>query len=111
MERTCSLCGKRFSTEGLLLDHIQLHEIDRRKTKCLVCKEQFPFKSKFTSHYIEVHDQNPFKCSKCEYKTNLINNLKSHHGSHWYKGKYKCNKCSYGGDRMKTVNKHQMNHH
>ena len=111
MRRTCYLCGKIFSTEELHREHTQLHEIDRRRTRCLACDDQFSLKSKFISHYLEIHDQNPFKCSKCEYETNLKNNLKIHHSCHWFKGIYKCDKCSYSGTRMRNVNEHQMNHH
>jgi len=65
----CTYCGKQFSLERLLRDHIRAHI---NHYKCDLCGFTCPTPSNLAAHVAFKHsDLRPFKCEHCEntYKT------------------------------------------
>ena len=105
----CPECGKMFSAQHLLRNHISYnHEFTT--TKCNICHEVC--KTKSLSKHMKGHiekDSSIIKCKHCfrEYKTsNIENHLKSHALQ-----EFTCDKCDYQCSEIGMIQTHVRRSH
>lgn len=89
---SCDFCGKTFSLETALIDHIYTHHMNV-KFGCNLCSAEFQSDLKLRKHKRFAHNRR-FKCEKCDaafgYPCDLAEHIKVQHEGKRYN-------CSYLG--------------
>lgn len=73
----CSYCGKIFTQNNHLQQHVRIHTGERPYV-CHLCNTAFHQQGSLSVHYRIHTGERPFKCHLCEYCGVTSSNLKSH---------------------------------
>ena len=107
----CNNCGKKFSLERLLRDHMRSHI---NHYKCPHCDMTCPTPSSLRSHmrYKHVTDK-PYKCEFCDYTGKTQHDVKGHMKVHYEDVELKCGEegCEYRCRAQATLKKHFLRSH
>ena len=89
----CLVCGRGFSTKGVLNKHKMLHT-NERPYKCDICSKSFVQKSHLNVHFAKHTGQRPFPCLECGKQFTTKQHLKEHSLLHsGSKPWFHCNQC------------------
>uniref|UniRef100_A0AC35TMB8 Zinc finger protein n=1 Tax=Rhabditophanes sp. KR3021 TaxID=114890 RepID=A0AC35TMB8_9BILA len=77
---SCKHCGKEFSRQWLLQNHIRTHT-GERPFKCDICNKAFADKSNLRAHRQTHSGLKPFKCDRCGKRFALKSYLAKHEES------------------------------
>ena len=107
----CNNCGKKFSLERLLRDHMRSHI---NHYKCPHCDMTCPTPSSLRSHMRYKHlTEKPFKCEFCDYAGKTQHDVKGHEKVHLLKQELKCGEegCEYKCRSQASLKKHFLRSH
>ena len=92
-KHVCLVCGRGFSTKGVLNKHKMLHTNDR-PFQCDVCSKSFVQKSHLKVHFAKHTGHRPFPCPECGKQFTTKHHLKEHSLLHsGSKPWFHCNQC------------------
>uniref|UniRef100_A0A182NC86 C2H2-type domain-containing protein n=1 Tax=Anopheles dirus TaxID=7168 RepID=A0A182NC86_9DIPT len=105
----CEICGKAFSTIGVLKKHSFLHT-GNMPFKCEICTQKFAASYNLKQHMMRHQGIKNYECSYCGMKKATSNELKVHMNFHTKEIKFTCDICrqvfSHAGNlarHIKTV--------
>ncbi|ESN92898.1 hypothetical protein HELRODRAFT_129823, partial [Helobdella robusta] len=107
----CSFCGKMFSTEKFLKDHMRHH--GKNLYKCPYCDMTCPNPSSLRTHIQYRHtEERPYSCEQCQFKGKVLVDLKRHMECHT-KAWIECQEpgCDYRTKFVWELNLHNKNKH
>nr|XP_006824511.1 PREDICTED: zinc finger protein 850-like [Saccoglossus kowalevskii] len=104
----CKKCGKSFSTEIILAQHVANHA-DEKPYTCKKCKKSFSYKSTLAGHSRTHTGERPFTCKKCGKSFNQKSTLQKHYVVHTGDKPYTC-KCGKEFTQKSTLVKHYIIH-
>ncbi|XP_003731041.1 zinc finger protein 93 [Strongylocentrotus purpuratus] len=105
----CTVCGKKFPTEGRLEAHAMFHEFSEEHT-CLLCGEKQRNSKALTKHMAK-HESCPHKCRKCDKSYKTQKSLLRHNREvHVLGRKNACRICSIVFVKESECLKHEQTH-
>lgn len=88
----CKICNKKFTQKWNMIRHMKLHT-GEKPFCCEVCHEKFSQKQNLITH-IRVHTgEKPFTCKICTKKFSRQSDLAIHHRTHTGEKRYSCKNC------------------
>jgi uncharacterized Zn-finger protein len=108
-KQTCQLCGKHFSKELYLKQHLRSHrELSHR---CATCGKRYETEEELNEHQLKGHMvDKPFKCNYCMKSFCHKSDLNRHLLNHTKGKKFKCDQCSKSFARSDHMLKHELTH-
>lgn len=88
----CNVCGKVYSSEKVLLQHLRLHS-GEKPYECTVCNMKFRFQSGLSVHERVHTGEKKYKCGQCDKMFARGNYLKEHMRIHFNDKPFKCEFC------------------
>ncbi|XP_067004360.2 uncharacterized protein [Anabrus simplex] len=88
----CDYCGKLFSSENSLSEHVLIH-MEQALHECRICQKTFTKMSNLTVHMGLHTDVTRFQCSVCQTMFRSSSHLNFHMRTHMSGKRYKCNMC------------------
>ncbi|XP_072235297.1 uncharacterized protein [Leuresthes tenuis] len=97
---TCSVCEQTFSSQTLLLRHLQTHSVEGAELcySCRFCDQSFPGVTQLRIHQ-RTHTFRSYRCDQCNKTYGSLAGLQSHRASHSSESRFLCPQC---GKRFKT---------
>ncbi|XP_039236109.1 zinc finger protein 572-like isoform X3 [Pipra filicauda] len=105
----CPECGKGFKGHSRLLNHLQIHNRDKRFV-CAECGKSFSRKANLVVHHRVHTGERPYKCKECEKAFSCASNLVTHHKTHLKKKAFSCTVCRKSFSGNKGLLQHQRVH-
>ncbi|XP_046581379.1 mucin-6-like isoform X1 [Haliotis rubra] len=106
---SCSHCGKKFSDQSNLRQHLNIHTGERKFT-CDICSKSFRQKAHLQSHMIIHTGGEGLQCRFCSAKIARPSDLKSHELKHTKEKCYPCALCVKVFYRLANYKKHMLVH-
>ncbi|XP_067357201.1 zinc finger protein 345-like isoform X2 [Channa argus] len=99
-ELTCTVCDKTFSSQTLLLRHLQTHSVEGAEPRysCRYCDQTFSGVTQLRIHQ-RTHTSRSYQCDQCSKTYGSLTGLHSHQASHTTESRFLCPQC---GKRFKT---------
>ncbi|XP_044738945.1 zinc finger protein 184-like [Chrysoperla carnea] len=88
----CENCDKSFTALSLLYGHRQIH-VTEKPYKCRFCEKSFAIKCGLKNHELTHTGDKPFKCEICNQSFRQVAHLKSHSFTHTGEKQHKCKYC------------------
>lgn len=93
----CDICGKGFSTTGVLARHQKIHS-EEKNWKCTHCDKSFNQKGSLLRHSLVHSDMKPFTCDECDraftQRHLLTKHIEMEHSETPVSYRYPCKFCS-----------------
>ncbi|XP_065346250.1 zinc finger protein 62 homolog isoform X14 [Cloeon dipterum] len=90
----CPTCGKSFKTKDILKCHMKTHEERVNAFTCEVCGKLFPMISRLKAHRnIHFPESRTKKCDICGFSTYCKSKLKNHMRTHTREKTFSCDEC------------------
>ncbi|CAH0403046.1 unnamed protein product [Chilo suppressalis] len=106
----CGMCGKRCSSQAMLIMHERVHT-NERPFPCQLCHLRFKTKTHLRTHQLTHTREKKFGCSVCmkffALKGNLVVHLRTHTGER----PYVCSICEEAFIDSKYLKKHKLKKH
>lgn len=115
--KKCTQCGRSFSTQLLLDDHVTIDHNGFLSVKCNQCDTRYPRAKEVKKHFKKHHPAEDYKkgitfyCQWCECTTKLKHSLSNHQMYKHSAKEYPCNLCEKKFTFMSDVRKHQKIKH
>lgn len=106
----CNECGNCFPNQDRLSNHLRNHTVQRPKLKCDECGKSFEYKFVLKEH-LRIHTgEKPYECTECgkSYASRKI--LKIHSRIHTGEKPYQCPKCDKRFGQRSNYNSHLKIH-
>ena len=127
----CNICGKEFSANVSLVEHIKYFHSDNREHSCPLCESRFKQKKDMRVHMLNIHGSNMskerygnlegqerLKCDACgstfKYKKGLNEHIRVKHETTSEPSTskiFKCNQCSSVFTMQKNLTAHEKLKH
>ncbi|XP_026748120.1 zinc finger protein 184-like isoform X1 [Trichoplusia ni] len=105
----CSVCHKRFTQHGGVLQHMRMHTGDR-PFPCTFCPKAFTQKSGLDQH-LRIHTKvKPYRCVVCNKTFCQSVHLKQHMRTHTNVAPFQCGICDKRFKQSSHLNYHLKNH-
>ncbi|CAH2083652.1 unnamed protein product [Euphydryas editha] len=105
----CSICQKRFTQQGGLLQHMRMHTGDR-PFACTFCPKAFTQKSGLDQH-LRIHTKvKPFRCIICSKAFSQSVHLQQHMRTHTNVAPFQCGICQKRFKQSSHLNYHLKYH-
>ncbi|KAJ8705003.1 hypothetical protein PYW08_012323 [Mythimna loreyi] len=105
----CSVCHKRFTQHGGVLQHMRMHTGDR-PFPCTFCPKSFTQKSGLDQH-LRIHTKvKPYRCVVCNKTFCQSVHLKQHMRTHTNVAPFQCGICDKRFKQSSHLNYHLKNH-
>uniref|UniRef100_A0A1A8RPF7 C2H2-type domain-containing protein n=1 Tax=Nothobranchius rachovii TaxID=451742 RepID=A0A1A8RPF7_9TELE len=100
VDLSCSLCEQKFSSQTLLLRHLQTHSAEGAELcySCRFCEKTFTGVTQLRIHQ-RTHTSRSFQCDQCDKSYGSLAGLQTHRASHSSDSHFLCSQC---GKRFKT---------
>ncbi|XP_034468225.1 oocyte zinc finger protein XlCOF6-like isoform X1 [Hippoglossus hippoglossus] len=97
---TCTVCEQTFSSQTLLLRHLQTHSVEGANPRysCRFCELSFSGVTELRIHQ-RTHTFRSYQCDQCSKTYSSLTGLQSHRASHSSESRFLCPQC---GKRFKT---------
>ncbi|XP_069377352.1 zinc finger protein 271-like isoform X2 [Paralichthys olivaceus] len=97
---TCTVCEQTFSSQTLLLRHLQTHSVEGANPRfsCRFCELSFSGVTELRIHQ-RTHTFRSYQCDQCSKTYSSFTGLQSHRASHSAESRFLCPQC---GKRFKT---------
>jgi len=105
--RSCGQCEKRFSSNGALRQHMNIHS---SKYKCEECGALCHNRNQLTVHRRTHSGEKPFECTVCSRRFTSAGNLAMHSRTHSGEKPYKCQACGKAFSSSGCLNIHMRVH-
>lgn len=106
----CEHCGKEFSRENNLFDHVRLVHMGEKAHRCEQCGKSFQLKARLIAHQRVHTGERPFVCDICGGKFYDNATLKGHRVTHMDVKPFQCDKCGRCFARKTLFKQHVMAH-
>lgn len=105
----CSICHKRFTQQGGVLQHMRMHTGDR-PFPCTYCPKSFTQKSGLDQH-LRIHTkEKPYRCVVCSKTFCQSVHLRQHMRTHTNVAPFQCVICNKRFKQSSHLNYHLKNH-
>uniref|UniRef100_A0A1A8KUS4 C2H2-type domain-containing protein n=1 Tax=Nothobranchius kuhntae TaxID=321403 RepID=A0A1A8KUS4_NOTKU len=100
VDLSCSICEQKFSSQTLLLRHLQTHSAEGAELcySCRFCEKTFTGVTQLRIHQ-RTHTSRSFQCDQCDKSYGSLAGLQTHRASHSSDSHFLCSQC---GKRFKT---------
>ncbi|XP_041834340.1 zinc finger protein ZFMSA12A-like [Melanotaenia boesemani] len=97
---SCTVCSQTFSSQTLLLRHLQTHSVEGAELcyTCRFCDQSFSGVTQLRIHQ-RTHTFRSYQCDQCTKTYGSLTGLQSHRASHSSESRFLCPQC---GKRFKT---------
>ncbi|XP_069672341.1 zinc finger protein 665-like isoform X2 [Periplaneta americana] len=106
----CEHCGKEFSRENNLFDHVRLVHMGEKAHRCEQCGKSFQLKARLIAHQRVHTGERPFVCDICGGKFYDNATLKGHRVTHMDVKPFQCDKCGRCFARKTLFKQHVIAH-
>ncbi|XP_068112107.1 zinc finger protein 547-like [Hyperolius riggenbachi] len=106
---TCPDCGKCFTRQFQLVQHLRIHR-GERPFSCSDCGKCFTLKTTLERHRRTHTGEKPFSCPECGKTFTRKNSLVHHQGSHRQGMPHYCSECGKSFQNKLTLMRHQRKH-
>ncbi|KAK2818308.1 hypothetical protein Q7C36_022241 [Tachysurus vachellii] len=107
--KSCSECGKVFSTSSSYNRHMRIHR-GERPFQCFQCSKTFTQFSSFKIHQRIHTGEKPYHCSECGKTFSRLDALHLHQRTHTGEKPYQCAHCPKTFTRLHVLQNHQRTH-
>ena len=109
-EWQCSFCAYKTISRGRLTKHMRTHT-NERPYRCDECGKRFTVQCNLKQHILSIHvKQKPFKCAHCDLSFIRKDKLREHERVHTGERPFGCSYCQLRFARRSTMNKHLRTH-
>lgn len=109
--QSCSVCGKRFVSRNLKLDHLAKEHGQKPKSyTCPECGIVFDKWHPYRAHFILAHTNDNYSCSHCGLKFDRKKSLEEHKVMHTKEKSFHCGDCGKSFARKKNLIQHSWIH-
>ncbi|CAG9574919.1 unnamed protein product [Danaus chrysippus] len=109
--QSCSVCGKRFVSRNLKLDHLAKEHGHKPKSyTCPECGIVFDKWHPYRAHFILAHTNDNYSCSHCGLKFDRKKALEEHKVMHTKEKSFHCGDCGKSFARKKNLVQHSWIH-
>ncbi|KAL5279740.1 hypothetical protein ACFFRR_004001 [Megaselia abdita] len=78
----CHICGKPFKVQSQYKTHIRIRHTDEKPFKCELCPKAYPYRQSLFCHMTVHTGFKRFRCQGCEGRFTCISNLQAHRKAH-----------------------------
>nr|XP_061796571.1 zinc finger protein 25-like [Nerophis lumbriciformis] len=105
----CTLCGKRFTSQGHLNSHTRTHTREK-SFACTCCGKRFTHQGSLNYHTSTHTGENPYACTLCDKKYSTKAKLNIHTRTHTGEKPFACALCGKRFTRKDDLNIHTRTH-
>lgn len=105
----CQLCGKKYTADPALRNHIRFH-LRENVFACKYCGKEFSEKSRLLVHTYSHTGERKFACGECGKRFSCKSELVCHTRSHTGEKRFYCGECGKGFGIKGELRRHMIQH-